>query len=41
MSAFPESESFLKEQIFIVSNGFLRREIERSLTIIKAKKMGK
>jgi hypothetical protein len=38
MSAFPESETFLKEQIFIVSNGSLRMEIERSLSILSTKK---
>jgi len=38
MSAFHESETFLKEQILIVSNCSLRLEIERSLSLINTKK---
>jgi hypothetical protein len=38
MSAFTESEIFLKEQILNVSNDSLRLEIERSFSLINAKK---
>jgi hypothetical protein len=41
MNAFPERKTFLREQIFIVSNDSLRLEIERSLSLISTKKSRK
>ena len=40
-SVFPESETFLKEKMFFVSNGSVRMERERSLSIINTKKIRK
>lgn len=38
MSAFPESESFLKEHLLAQNNTLIRNEIERSLAAIRKRK---